>query len=125
MRYKICLPILLLLSACTQVSNHDLASGKQNVWGGGFLVEEVEKDRYHILAKTNWGPYPNYSAARKMWRLQAEKVCGVGDFEEEEIKEQVYNTMPSTGSYLVTEKSGVAVCLSGSKLDDKPAVIGK
>ena len=62
---------LLALLAATSVSacasNHDLKKGNNSL-AGGFESDEVMPGLHYILARTNFAPWKNFSAARKSWK---------------------------------------------------------
>ncbi len=111
MKRIVVLSFAALLTGCA--STHDMSDGSSSTWGGGHLVKKKGAQRYHIITKTNWAPWANYSDTRKMWAEQAEKHCGSKNYSEIKVKERVYEALPSPwlmAKYLITEKDGYALC---------------
>ena len=91
-----------------------MSDGGPGFWGGGFQVQESGKGEYTIRAQTDVAPFTNREGARSIWAKHAGKACGTDGYEEKDIKEYSYETMPPTlfglGKYIVSVKEGVARC---------------
>jgi len=107
----LCVIATIFLASCA--STHNLSDGNSNLLGGGYFVSETEPGKFHIIATTNWAPWPNHSGARSMWEKEAKKACAKKPYSEVDVSERVYDSLPSPFplvKYLVTEKDGYAVC---------------
>lgn len=110
-RFKltIIIGIFGLLLGCA--SSHNLEDDDFNSLGGGYSVDVVDERLYFIEAKTNFAPWKNFSAARKMWNKHATEACGSDTFTELAIEEHSYNTVPGViVRYIVSVKAGYALC---------------
>lgn len=110
--------IIVVLSSCS--SSHNLNSGDPNYLGGGHKVKTDDNGKFTIEATTNFAPWENYSGARTMWTKLAKEACGHSKYEEEDVYEYSYETVPPLFfiKYIVTVKRGVAVC--SNKTSNKP-----
>lgn len=71
------LPLLaavLALSGCA--STHNLRTDGNNLFGGGFIDEELRPGLYRMTAKSNMAIWPSFGAARSTWASRANELCG-------------------------------------------------
>ena len=101
-----------LLTSC--VSNHNDNEDGDNYFMGGTTTSIIEPGKFDIRAETNFAPWASYSAARKMWRKAATKLCKGKEFTEVNIHEYVDKHGSSIHGipYKTTVKKGIAICMS-------------
>jgi len=110
MRTKLALLSSLVFVGCA--SMHDLSSGR-NSFGGGVSSTEIRPGFFRILARTNWAPWSNFSAAKSSWQAVANSACGEGKWKEISFTEEARDAgIQQMGvlSYIVTERVGYALC---------------
>jgi hypothetical protein len=111
----------LVLIACA--SSDDLRT-KKSSYGGGVLHDELKTGVYWVRARTHSAPWPNEGPAIASWKEEATKACGGKAYKE--VHTLVFTETLSSASfnplvkYLVSEKSGYAVC-DGAVLTEEEA----
>ena len=107
--------VLILVSSTVLLgcaSTHNLSAGP-NYLGGGVSTTELKPGFFRIVARTNFAPWSNYSAAKSSWEKLANSACGEGKWKEIAVKEQAHDTgMNPLGfvPYIVTERIGYVLC---------------
>jgi len=79
-----CIGLAAIIGGCA--STHNLRDG-MNVFGGGFIEEDLRPGLYEMSARANTGLWPSYDAAAQTWRLRAESLCGAAGFVDIAISE--------------------------------------
>jgi hypothetical protein len=112
MRYLTHLVFLALLCGCT-VSNHNLNEGPNHL-GGGFSDSKVASGIFWISAQTNFAPWSDFEAARKMFKLRATELCGSDNFLPLKMIEKELDHIPRDlpPRYILSQVSGYVVCES-------------
>ena len=103
-------------------SSHNLSKDGHNTLGGGYQVSKVRDGIFHISARTNWAPWVNTSGARSSWRDRAREACQSEKYRELEIAETSHDHLPPMGAllrYIVTTRTGYAVCDSANLSDEE------
>lgn len=125
------IPIIVLtigLGAC--VSTHDLKRDGANLFGGGFIDEELGPGFFILKGYSNLSPFSTPNSAAKTFHLRAEGLCPNG-YTEVAASTHAYQSSPSgeitikkTTVHLpgntVTSKSGYVLC-SDSPISSKEA----
>lgn len=98
--------IAILLAGC--VSNHDLNQSMNIVGNGGTQKTEIKQGLYYLLARTNWGWVPSFSAAGEMWAKATSELCGSEGYVEFDVREITEGKSP----YVMAERHGYVLCKS-------------
>jgi len=102
--------IILLLSGCT-TSYHNLNNGPNSL-GGGFTDTKIHTGVYALIAKTNFAPWSDFSAAHNIFKRRATELCGSEQFSSIKIIEREYEHLPRAlpPKYIISEVKGYIIC---------------
>lgn len=106
--------LTLLLAACS--STHDLKRDGLNMFGGGFIDEQVGPGLYLVKAFSNISPIPTPDSAAKTFRYRAEQLCPAG-YEEVRTLANAYRS--SSGAMIITPD----IKRPGLSVDAPPPVV--
>jgi len=70
--------ILIIAAGCA--SNHDLKRDGQNLFGGGFIEDEIKPGLYLIRAFANITPFYGLESAKRTFMNRADALCGKGSY---------------------------------------------
>jgi hypothetical protein len=123
MKLVIC-SLVLAVAACA--STHDPSHGA-NYLGGSLQHTEIKPGFFSIRARTNFGPWSNHSGAKSAWTSKADSLCGATKYRELGIRESVNEIGQPMGifKYLVTERSGYALCNDATTSFEEATALSK
>lgn len=101
---------ILLTSGCA--SYHNLNKDGSNSLGGGFYDNEIHERFYYIVAKTNFAPWTNFSAAHKTFNRRAIELCNSSNYTIIDVNESEYEHVQTAGAakYIISQVKGYVVC---------------
>jgi hypothetical protein len=104
--------LALVVSGCT-TSNHNLNDGP-NPLGGGFSDNQISEGLFWIVAQTNFAPWSDFEAARKIFNSRATNLCQSDNFFPMRIMEKEFEHIPRDlpPKYIISQVSGYVVCES-------------
>ena len=110
MKYLSIVLLSLYISGCS-TSYHNINEDGVSLLGGGFIDDKIADGVYRIVAKTNFAPWTNFSAANKTFDRRAKELC-VGEFTKFLMVESEYDHAPSMGEvgYVISQVTGYAHC---------------
>lgn len=115
----LCLLVALSLAGCS--SNHDLKRDGPNLFGGGFVDEEVRPGLYLIKAFSNTSPLSTLESAKRTFIRRADALCGTGEYTIVNSNLDSYqSSTPLTPPPRVSFMAGHVLC-SNSKMSVEDA----
>ncbi len=95
--------ILLTLTACS--STHDLKRDGLNIFGGGFIDEELGPGVYFIKAFSNTSLISTPKSAANTFEYRAKQLCPIG-YEEIRTLSNAYQSMTPGSDIPIPNKPG-------------------
>jgi len=86
----IALTVFAMLSACS--SNHDLKRDGFNIFGGGFIDDQIAPGLHRIKAFSNTSPLATPDSAAKTFANRAKQLCPTG-YTEVRVVSDAYRSM--------------------------------
>jgi hypothetical protein len=102
----IALTILAMLSACS--SNHDLKRDGFNIFGGGFIDDQIGPGLHLIKAFSNTSPLATPDSAAKTFDNRARQLCPTG-YTEVRVVSDAYKSMTPGPMVQVPNQPGLSV----------------
>ncbi|TMN89511.1 hypothetical protein CWB73_01145 [Pseudoalteromonas phenolica] len=110
MKKLFALIFVTLLGGCAS-SYHNIDLEGESALGGGFRDKKIAEGMYKIMAKTNFAPWLNYSAAHKTFNRRAKELCD-GDYQILRTTESQSEHMETEGlaKYIISKVDGYVLC---------------